>query len=171
MKESQRHDNKVRLSCCWGIICPSCLLDFAIIAEKQGFDFICISDHFHPWFHKGGHAGHAWIWLGAAGARTRNMRLGTGVTASLFRYHPAIIAQAFATLDELYPGRIFLGMGTGEAMNEVPVGYKWQQHQERLERTMEAITIIRFLWSSEFVNFEGKFYHLRTRIFTRNQRR
>jgi len=143
---------------------PSRLLDFAVLAEKQGFEFICISDHFHPWFHKGGRAGHAWIWMGAAGAITRKIRLGTGVTTSIYRYHPAIIAQAFATLDELYPGRIYLGIGTGEAMNEVPVappGLKWPPHTERLARTVEGVKIIRALWERDFVDFKGEYFVLR----------
>ena len=140
------------------------MLDFAVSAEKQGFEFICISDHFHPWFHKDGCAGHAWIWLGAAGAKTSNVTLGTGVTTSINRYHPAIIAQAFATLDELYPGRIFLGIGAGEAMNEMPmapVNSKWPPHGERLAQTIEAVKIIRSLWERDFCDFSGKYYTLR----------
>jgi coenzyme F420-dependent glucose-6-phosphate dehydrogenase len=143
---------------------PSRLLEFAVLAERQGFEFICISDHFHPWFHKGGCAGHAWIWLGAAGAKTSNVTLGTGVTTSINRYHPAIIAQAFATLDELYPGRIFLGIGAGEAMNEMPMapaGSRWAPHRERLAQTIEAVKIIRSLWEKDFCDFSGKYYTLR----------
>jgi coenzyme F420-dependent glucose-6-phosphate dehydrogenase len=139
-------------------------LDFAVLAEGQGFEFICISDHFHPWFHKGGCAGHAWIWLGAAGAKTSNVILGTGVTTSINRYHPAIIAQAFATLDELYPGRIFLGIGAGEAMNEMPMApanCKWPPHRERLAQTIEAVKIIRSLWEKDFCDFSGEYYRLR----------
>ncbi len=140
---------------------PSNLLDFAILAEKQGFDFVCTSDHFHPWFHKGGCAGHAWMWIAAAGAKTKKVRLGTGVTTCIFRYHPAIVAQAFATLDELYPGRIFLGIGTGEAMNELPLGFDWPPFQERLDRTTEAVHIIRSLWEKDFADFDGKYFKLR----------
>jgi coenzyme F420-dependent glucose-6-phosphate dehydrogenase len=148
---------------------PSRLLEFTVLAEKQGFEFICISDHFHPWFHKGyqgapGCAGHSWIWLGAAGAKTNNVILGTGVTTSVNRYHPAIIAQAFATLGELYPGRIFLGIGAGEAMNEMPMapaGSKWPPHKVRLAQEVEAIKIIKSLWEKDFVDFNGKYYTLR----------
>jgi coenzyme F420-dependent glucose-6-phosphate dehydrogenase len=140
---------------------PSQLINFAMLAEKQGFEFISTSDHFHPWFHKGGHAGHAWIWIGAAGAKTKKVRLGTGVTTCIHRYHPAIVAQAFATLDELYPGRIFLGIGTGEAMNELPLGFSWPPFQERLDRTIEAVQIIKSLWKKEFVDFDGKYFKLR----------
>jgi coenzyme F420-dependent glucose-6-phosphate dehydrogenase len=142
---------------------PSCMLDFAVLAEKQGFDFVCISDHFHPWFHRCGRAGHAWVWIGAAGAKTSKVRLGTGVTACIYRYNPAIVAQAFATLDELYPGRIFLGVGTGEALNEMPIALanqKWPRYRERLDRTAEAVRIIKALWKGEFVDFEGKYFRL-----------
>jgi coenzyme F420-dependent glucose-6-phosphate dehydrogenase len=140
---------------------PSRLIDFAILAEKQGFEFVGTSDHFHPWFHRGGCAGHAWIWIAAAGAKTKKVRLGTGVTTCIYRYHPAIVAQAFATLDELYPGRIFLGIGTGEAMNELPLGLSWPSFQERLDRTIEAIHIIKSLWKRDFVNFNGEYFKLR----------
>jgi coenzyme F420-dependent glucose-6-phosphate dehydrogenase len=154
---------------------PSRLLDFAVLAEKQGFEFICISDHFHPWFHKGGCAGHAWIWIGAAGAKTNNVVLGTGVTTSITRYHPAIIAQAFATLGELYPGRIFLGIGAGEAMNEMPmapINSGWPPHRERLAQTIEAVRIIKSLWEKDFVDFNGEYYTLRqANLYTKPKRK
>ena len=151
---------------------PSRLLEFAVLAEKQGFDFVCISDHFHPWFHEGGCAGHAWIWIGAAGAKTKRVRLGTGVTVPIYRYHPAIVAQAFATLGELYPGRIFLGLGTGEAMNEVPLGFRWPPFKERAERLEEAIRIIKSLWEGEFITFEGKYFKLcDARLYTKPRKR
>jgi coenzyme F420-dependent glucose-6-phosphate dehydrogenase len=147
---------------------PSQLLTFAALAEKQGFEFVCISDHFLPWFHRDGHSGHAWIWIAAAGAKTKRVRLGTGVTTCIYRYHPAIVAQAFASLDELYPGRIFLGMGTGEAMNEEPIGLNWPSFDERLERTVEAVQIIKLLWEKDFVEFKGKHYNLRkTNLYTK----
>jgi coenzyme F420-dependent glucose-6-phosphate dehydrogenase len=152
---------------------PSQMLGFAVLAEEQGFEFVCISDHFHPWFDKGGCAGHAWIWLGAAGAKTTRIRLGTGVTTSIYRYHPAIIAQAFATLDELYPGRMFLGIGTGEAMNEMPLAgddLEWPSHRERLGRTVEAVKIIKALWNEDFVDFKGKYYRLRqAKLYTKGR--
>jgi coenzyme F420-dependent glucose-6-phosphate dehydrogenase len=150
---------------------PSRLLDFAVMAEKQRFDFICIDDHFHPWFHVDGHAGHAWIWLSAAGAKTSRVSLGTGVTTCIHRYNPAIVAQAFATLDELYPGRIFLAIGTGEAMNEMPManpGQTWPTHEERLEMTTEALTIIKSLWEGNFIDYEGKHFKLsQARLYTK----
>ena len=150
---------------------PSRLLDFAKLAEAQGFDFICIDDHFHPWFHRDGHAGHAWIWLSAAGARTSRVELGTGVTTCIHRYNPAIVAQAFATLGELYPGRIFLAIGTGEAMNEMPMAnpdQTWPPHEERLEMTVEAVTIIKALWEGDFVDYDGKYFRLsQARLYTK----
>ena len=150
---------------------PSRLLDFATLAERQGFEFICIDDHFHPWFHRDGHAGHAWVWLGAAGARTSRVGLGTGVTTCIHRYNPAIVAQAFATLDELYPGRIFLAIGTGEAMNEMPManpGQNWPPHEERLEMTAEAVTVIKALWKGDFVDYDGKYFRLsQARLYTK----
>jgi coenzyme F420-dependent glucose-6-phosphate dehydrogenase len=142
---------------------PSQLLRYATMADKQGFEFVCISDHFHPWFHRGGCAGQAWVWIGAAGTATHNVRIGTGVTTCIFRYDPSIVAQTFATLDELYPGRIFLGIGTGEAMNEMPMakqGQTWPPYEERLERTVEAVEIIRALWDRDFVNYNGKYNKL-----------
>ena len=150
---------------------PSRLLDFAKLAEAQGFDFICIDDHFHPWFHRDGHAGHAWIWLSAAGARTSRVELGTGVTTCIHRYNPAIVAQAFATLGELYPGRIFLAIGTGEAMNEMPMAnpdQTWPPHDERLGMTVEAVNIIKALWEGDFVDYDGKYFRLsQARLYTK----
>ncbi len=147
---------------------PSQLLTYAALAEKMGFEFVCTSDHFLPWFHRGGQAGHAWIWIAAAGAKTRKVRLGTGVTTCIHRYHPAIVAQAFASLDELYPGRIFLGIGTGEAMNEEPIGLNWPSFDERLERTVEAVQVMKLLWEKDFADFDGKYYKLRkTNLYTK----
>ena len=154
---------------------PSQLLKYATMADRQGFEFICISDHFHPWFHRGGCAGHAWVWIGAAGSVTKNVRIGTGVTTCIYRYNPAIVAQAFATLDELYPGRIFLGIGSGEAMNEMPMakqGQVWPPHEERLERTVEAVEIIRALWDQDFVDYEGKYNRLTAaNLYTKPKKR
>ncbi|HXT84453.1 MAG TPA: LLM class flavin-dependent oxidoreductase, partial [Verrucomicrobiae bacterium] len=101
------------------------LIGFTIEAEKGGFTATMTSDHFHPWWHDGGYGNFTWIWLAAAAERTKNMKFITGVTSPVYRYNPAIIAQAFASLDVLYPGRIALGIGTGEAMNEVSVGFDW----------------------------------------------
>jgi len=136
------------------------LLNRATRAEALGFDFLCVSDHFHPWFHQGGNACHSWILMAAIGAMTRKIRIGSGITAPLFRYHPAIIAQAFATLGEFYPGRIYLGLGTGEAMNEVPLGFEWPGFAERVEITKESLGIIRSLWNESFVGYKSKNFTL-----------
>ncbi|MDQ4056234.1 MAG: LLM class flavin-dependent oxidoreductase [Thermoproteota archaeon] len=125
------------------------LLKFVIEAEKNGFDSCLTSDHFHPWWHDNGYGNFTWIWIAAAAERTKSMQFITGVTAAVYRYNPAIIAQAFASLDALYPGRIGLGIGTGEAMNEVPLGFDWPDAKTRLARTTEAIQIIKKLWKRE----------------------
>ncbi|MDF0682327.1 MAG: LLM class flavin-dependent oxidoreductase, partial [Candidatus Nitrosocosmicus sp.] len=103
-------------------------------------------DHFHPWWNDGGFGNFTWIWITAAAERTKKMHFITGVTSPVYRYNPAIIAQAFASLDILYPRRISLGLGTGEAMNEVSVGFEWPSPGTRLNRTIEAIEIINILW-------------------------
>ncbi|HKO39641.1 MAG TPA: LLM class flavin-dependent oxidoreductase [Nitrososphaeraceae archaeon] len=128
------------------------LFEFVKEAEKAGFDQTLTSDHFHPWSHNNGYGNFTWIWLAAAAERTKNMKFITGVTAAVYRYNPAIIAQAFASLDVLYPGRIGLGVGTGEAMNEVSVGFDWPSADTRLERTTESIKIIKKLWNKGSIN-------------------
>lgn len=141
---------------------PRPLLEYAVLAEELGFDSVAVSDHFHPWRDTGGHAPFAFAWLGALGERTKRVRLGTSVTAPAFRYHPALIAQAFATLGSLYPGRVFLGLGSGESMNETPVtAEEWPSPGERLRRLAESVALIRRLWHEEYVTFEGK--HVRVR--------
>jgi coenzyme F420-dependent glucose-6-phosphate dehydrogenase len=138
---------------------PSTLLQFTIEAERCGFELAGVSDHFQPWRHTGGHSPAALPWLGAAGQRTSSMVLGTSVLTPTLRYHPSIVAQAFATLGCLTPGRVFLGVGTGEAMNETPVtGGEFPGRKERRQRLAEAIELIRRLWSEERVDFEGEFY-------------
>ncbi len=138
---------------------PRELLEFAVLAEEVGFDSVAVSDHFQPWRHTDGHAPFAFAWLAALGERTQRVRLGTSVVTPTFRYHPSIIAHAMATLGCLYPGRVFLGIGTGEAMNEVAAtGIKWPGFKERFERLREAIYLMRRLWSEERVTFEGRYY-------------
>ena len=138
---------------------PNELLAFSVLAEEQGFDSVFISDHFQPWRHTGGHAPFAFAWMGAAGARTSRIAIGTSVLTPTFRYHPSIVAQAFGTLASMFPGRMILGVGTGESLNEVPAtGMKWPEPRERLARLREAIKLIRLLWSEERVTFEGEFY-------------
>lgn len=139
---------------------PRQLLDFATEAEERGFDSVWISDHFQPWRHTNGHAPFALSWLGSAGERTKRVILGTSVLTPTFRYQPAIIAQAFGTLGALYPGRMILGVGSGESLNEVAVtASEWPSAKERLARLREAVTLIRRLWSEELVTFDGQYYH------------
>jgi coenzyme F420-dependent glucose-6-phosphate dehydrogenase len=140
---------------------PGPLLDYAVEADKAGFDSIWTSDHFHPWAHNNASAGFAWVWMTAAAERTKHVEIGTAVTCPILRYNPAIIAQAFATMRAIYPHRIFIGLGTGEALNEMPVGYSWPSFRERAERFEEAIQIMKLLWSREIVDFKGKYFKLR----------
>jgi len=140
---------------------PNRLLEHAVLAEKHGFDAIWCSDHFHPWVHTNAQCGFAWMWLAVAAERTGRVKVGPCVVAPILRYHPAIVAQAFATLAVMYPKRVFLALGTGEALNEMPIGYDWPSYKERRERLEEAIKVIKFLWARSFVNFKGKYYRLR----------
>lgn len=150
---------------------PSTLLEMAVLAEKAGFDGVACSDHFHPWVHTNANAGFAWTWLAAAAERTKHVKVGTGVTGPLFRYHPAIVAQAFATLGVMYPNRIFLGLGSGEPLNEIPLGYHWPSRRERMERLEEAITIIKRLWTEQFVTFKGRYYRVKkANLYTKPER-
>ncbi|MEO8570142.1 MAG: glucose-6-phosphate dehydrogenase (coenzyme-F420) [Chloroflexota bacterium] len=137
---------------------PRRLLDLAVAAEEAGFDSVWTSDHFQPWRHTDGHAPNALVWLGAAAVATTRVTLGTSVLTPSFRYNPAIVAQAFATLGCLAPDRVILGVGTGESMNEVPVGVTWPDQSERFARLKEAVTLIGRLFREEFVTFEGDFY-------------
>jgi coenzyme F420-dependent glucose-6-phosphate dehydrogenase len=138
---------------------PRRLLDFAILAEQAGFDSVAVSDHFQPWRHTDGHAPFAFAWLGALGERTSRVLMGTSVLTPTFRYHPSVVAQAMATLAALSPGRVMLGVGTGESLNEVaPTGLQWPDFKERYARLREAITLMRQLWREDFVSFEGEYY-------------
>jgi len=151
---------------------PRELLDYGVLAEECGFDSVFVSDHLQPWRHDGGHAPFSLSWLGALGARTERITMGTSVLTPTFRYHPAIVAQAFGTLGCLYPGRVILGMGTGESMNEVPLGLEWPEGKERFARFREAVRIIKKLWSEERVDFEGDYYRLdRATIYDRPEQR
>ncbi|HLH70199.1 MAG TPA: glucose-6-phosphate dehydrogenase (coenzyme-F420) [Candidatus Dormibacteraeota bacterium] len=140
---------------------PRELVELAVLAEELGFDSVWVSDHFQPWRHTDGHAFFSPAWLAAVGERTRRVTLGTSVLTPTFRYHPAVVAQAFATLGVLYPGRVVLGVGTGESMNEAPVvGIEWPDFRERFRRLSEAVRLIRRLWTEEFVEFEGEYYRV-----------
>jgi coenzyme F420-dependent glucose-6-phosphate dehydrogenase len=141
---------------------PRELLEFSVEAERQGFDSVVVSDHFQPWRHTDGHAPFAFAWLAALGERTERVILGTSVVTPTFRYHPAIVAQAMATIGCLNPGRVLLGVGTGESMNEVPVlDIEWPETPERFARLKEAIELINRLWREEFVTFQGEYFKTR----------
>lgn len=134
---------------------PRELVDFAVIAEEAGFDSVVISDHFQPWRHDGGHSPFSFAWLGAVGERTEQIALGTSVVAPIHRYHPGIVAQAMATLAVLNPGRVFLGVGTGEALNETPLGVPWPEQKVRFQMLKEACQLMARLWTEDRVTFEG----------------
>jgi len=138
---------------------PRELVDYAVLAEQVGLDSVLISDHFQPWRHHGGHAPFSLSWLAAVGERTSRVQLGTSVMTATFRYNPAVVAQAFGTLGCLYPGRVMLGIGTGEALNEVAVSrLEWPGFKERFARMREAIRLMRELWAGERVTFDGEYY-------------
>ena len=138
---------------------PRELLDFSCLAEELGFDSVFVSDHFQPWKHTDGHAPNALAWLGALGARTRRAVIGTSVLTPTFRYHPSVVAQVFGTLGAMFPGRVVLGVGTGESLNEVPSsGVAWPGPKERRDRLREAMRLINRLWTEDRVTFEGQFY-------------
>lgn len=138
---------------------PGKLLDFSVHAEQAGFESVFVSDHFQPWKHVDGHAPNSVAWLGALGARTSKAAIGTSVLTPTFRYHPSIVAQAFGTLGSMFPGRVILGIGTGESLNEVPsTGQPWPEFKERFARLREAVNLIRTLWRGERVSFEGEYY-------------
>jgi coenzyme F420-dependent glucose-6-phosphate dehydrogenase len=138
---------------------PRQLLEFSVLAEETGFDSVWVSDHFQPWRHHGGHAPYSLAWLGALGERTSRVTMGTSVATPTFRYHPSVVAQAMATLASLSPGRIVLGVGTGESLNEVPAtGMEWPGFKERFGRLRESIELMKRLWTEERVTFEGEYY-------------
>ena len=138
---------------------PTKLLDFAVEAEQAGFDSVFVSDHFQPWKHTDGHAPFAPAWMAAVLARTERIVLGTSVLTPTFRLHPSVVAHAFGTLGAMFPGRVILGVGTGESLNEVPAtGMDWPELKERSARLREAVKLIRQLWSEDRVTFEGEFY-------------
>ncbi|GAC1679581.1 MAG: glucose-6-phosphate dehydrogenase (coenzyme-F420) [Candidatus Dormibacteraceae bacterium] len=140
---------------------PRQLLEFAVAAEDNGFESVFVSDHFQPWRHSDGHAPFAMAWLAATGERTKKVVLGTSVATPTFRYHPAIVAQAFGTLGVLFPDRVILGVGTGEHLNEGALGIPWPDNKERFARLREAVKLIRLLWKEQSVTFEGEYYHTR----------
>ncbi len=144
---------------------PGELAAFAVRAEELGLDSVTISDHFQPWRLQGGHAPNSLAWMAWVAARTERVLLGTSVMTPTFRYNPAVIAQTFATLACLAPGRIMLGVGTGEALNEVAVGSvpggEWPDFKERFGRLRESVQLMRELWTQDRVTFEGEWYSTR----------
>lgn len=140
---------------------PEVLLEHAVRAEAVGFDALTVSDHFHPWVDDASAAGFAWSWLGALAVRTRRVRIATAVTCPLFHYHPGLIAQAAATVDRLAGGRFALGVGTGEGINERPLGWEFPGYKERAARMAEAIALMRRLLAGEKVDFTGEYYRTR----------
>lgn len=141
---------------------PEVLLEHAVLAERAGFDVVTGADHFHPWVDEPSAASFVWSWLGAVANATSKVELATSVTAPLYRYHPALIAQAAATVDRLSAGRFILGVGTGEAINEVPLGYEFPGYAERISRMREALEIIHGLLAGEKLDLDGEFYQVRT---------
>ena len=138
---------------------PRELLEFAVVAEEVGFDSVMVSDHFQPWRHTGGHSPYSFAWLAALGERTSRIIMGSSVVTPTFRYHPSIVAQAMGTIGALCPGRVLLGIGTGESLNEVPaIGIEWPKFKERFGRLKESIELMRRLWTEERVTYEGEYF-------------
>jgi coenzyme F420-dependent glucose-6-phosphate dehydrogenase len=138
---------------------PRELLGFAELAEELGYDSVFVSDHFQSWKHTGAHAPFSLSWLGALGASTRRIIMGTSVLTPTFRYQPSVVAQAFGTLGALFPDRVVLGMGSGESINEIPAtGLAWPEQRERTLRFREALAIIQQLWTEERVSYRGQYY-------------
>jgi G6PDH family F420-dependent oxidoreductase len=146
---------------------PNDLVRYAARCESAGFRFALISDHFHPWVDRQGESAFVWSVLGAIAERTDSLRIGTGVTCPLIRTHPAVIAQATATIATMMPGRFFLGVGTGENLNEHITGDRWPPADERLDMLEEAVDLIRELWKGEDVTRRGSHYTVQqARIYT-----
>jgi coenzyme F420-dependent glucose-6-phosphate dehydrogenase len=139
---------------------PRDLVEYSVLAEEVGLDSVWVSDHYQPWRHVGGHAPYSLAWMAAVGERTERITLGTSVLTPTYRNSPAMMAQAFGTLGSLYPGRVVLGVGTGEALNEMAVQgeFAWPEFKERFARLREAVRLIRLLWKEERVSFEGDYY-------------
>lgn len=155
---------------------PDELLEQAIAAERAGFDAIACSDHLAPWWADGqpapNNSGNAWVWLGAVGQATSEASLGTAVTGAVYRYNPVVLAQQIATLEVLNPGRAFLGVGSSEAMNEIPAGMDWPSVAEQQERMAEQLQIINRLLEGETVNFTGRHFTTKdARLYTLPERK
>ena len=147
---------------------PLDLLDDVAYLDTKDIERCWTSDHYMPWWDSGASGGAAWPWMGAALARTTKLAIGTGVTAPILRYHPAIVAQVFATLAYMFPQRVFLGIGRGEALNEVPTGNIWPTNKEKFGRLKESIKIIKKLWTEDWVNYNGEFYSVKdSKLYTK----
>lgn len=150
---------------------PEELLEYAVMADDSGFESINVSDHFHPWS-EAGQSCFTWSWLGAAAVLVKRVELGVGVTAPILRYHPAVIAQAAATVDNFAPAPTWLGIGTGEALNDYAATGLWPGYSERQDMVREAIELIRALWSGREVTHTGTYYLTRkARLYTPPKRR
>lgn len=141
------------------------LVEIGALASQAGFHLLAASDHLQPWQANEGHSGEAWVTLAALGARAQRSWMGTTVTCPTLRYNPAVVAEAFASLSLLYPGRIFLGVGSGEALNEQVAVGEWPKWEERWERLIEAISVIRTLWTGKPVSHHGNYYHVEARLY------
>ena len=139
---------------------PDLLLRCAVQAQRSGFAGVASSDHFQPWWEPG-QSGQAFVWLGAALQATTQLPFGTAVTSALHRYHPALLAQVFATLEVMYPGRVFLGIGSGESLNESPFGGEWPSPRGQLEALEEALVLLLRLFDGERVDHSGHFFKTR----------
>jgi coenzyme F420-dependent glucose-6-phosphate dehydrogenase len=146
---------------------PQALVGHAVRAEAVGLDFAMISDHFHPWVDRQGESPFVWATLGGIAGATRSLQVGTGVTCPTIRIHPAIIAQASATVAAMMPGRFFLGVGTGENLNEHVLGTKWPPTDVRQEMLEEAVQVIRLLWQGGLKDYRGRYYTVENaRLYT-----
>jgi TAT-translocated FGD2 family F420-dependent dehydrogenase len=141
------------------------LVEYGHAAELAGFQGVWSSDHFQPWQANEEHSGSAWVTLSALTQRTSRIAIGSGVTCPIFRYRPAVVAQAWASLSQLAPGRMFLGVGSGEKLNEGAAGGGWAPYDERAARLVEAVKIIRALWSGEQVHIQGRFWDVDGRLY------
>ena len=141
------------------------LVELGVAAEQAGFDLLATSDHLQPWQSNERHAGQAWVTMSALGQRTRRVWIGPTVTCPTLRYNPAVVAEAFASLSLLYPGRIFLGIGSGEALNEQAATGSWPKWPERSERLVEASEVIRRMWTGEQVIHRGKYYDINAKLY------
>ena len=167
-KSTEEIKTKLSIQAAHEQINPLDLLDDVAYLDTKDIQRCWTSDHYMPWWNTGASGGAAWPWMGAALARTTKLAIGTGVTAPILRYHPAIVAQVFATLAFMFPQRVFLGVGRGEALNEVPAGNRWPTNKEKFERLKESIKIIKKLWTEDWVTYNGEYYFVKdSKLYTK----